>query len=176
MASFLDDQGEYKEAEILFLEALKIRRKSLHQEHPSLLKSLYFLSRFYRGRGNFAKAKMYLKEASIICVSNRFKSISKKELLTMAFSLFDWVKSLYNLGEIIEINGEEEIYADAESFYNSALIILTECLGSDDQTTLSVQESFQSFLTNVIKQGKTAYLSDHSITLKLIREIQSRNE
>jgi hypothetical protein len=78
--------------------------------------------------------------------------------------------------KIDELNGDKELYAEAESFYNSALTILTEYLDSDDQTTLYVQESFKSFLTNVIKQGKTAYLSDHPVTLKLIREIQSRNE
>ena len=178
LASLLDAQGEYEKAEMFFLKALEIKQNRLYKEHLSIFSALCHLSRFYRDRGNFTNAKKYLKDAAAICVSHEFKSISKKDLLKMASSLFDWAKSLYDLGKIAEINEEKELYAEAESFYNSALTILTECQGSDDQTTLfvSVQESFSDFLTNVIEQGKTAYLSDHPVTLKLIHEIQSRNE
>ncbi|MBK6877848.1 MAG: tetratricopeptide repeat protein [Ignavibacteria bacterium] len=55
LAVFYEATGNYKKAELMFLEALRIRKEIPGENHPDYATSLNNLAEFYRTTGNYGK-------------------------------------------------------------------------------------------------------------------------
>jgi tetratricopeptide (TPR) repeat protein len=66
LAGLYQSQGRYSEAEPLFLQALKIDRRSLPEDHPDLATHLNNLARLYKFQGRYSEAEpLYLQAVEI---------------------------------------------------------------------------------------------------------------
>ena len=80
----LYQQGRYKEAEPLYLQALEIRKKQLGTDHPKTANSLNNLAKLYKTQGRYQEAEpLYLQAIEIR------KEQIKTEPLNLAYSLIE---------------------------------------------------------------------------------------
>jgi CHAT domain-containing protein/Flp pilus assembly protein TadD len=106
--------GQYKEAELLFLQAIAIRKKNSGEQHPSYAQSLSTLAGLYLTLENYSKAEPLFLEAM---------AIEKNALGTDQSS---YAQSLNNLAAFFQKMGN---YTKAESFYLQALATYKKALG-----------------------------------------------
>ena len=60
------EQGKYKEAELLFLQAIEIDKITFPKNHPDIARDLNNLARLYHKQGKYEAAKpLYLKAIEI---------------------------------------------------------------------------------------------------------------
>ena len=62
-ALYLYDRAQYKEAEPLYQDALRIKQKALPPEHPSTAATMHELARLYQAQGRYAEAEPLYQQA-----------------------------------------------------------------------------------------------------------------
>ncbi len=63
IGDYMYDRAQYREAEPLYQEALRIKQKVLAPEHPSTAATMHALARLYQAQGRYGEAEPLYKEA-----------------------------------------------------------------------------------------------------------------
>ena len=103
---YLNQRGQYSEAEPLYVEALSMSKRLLGDEHPSVASSLNNLAALYDNQGRYSDAEPLYEEALSM----------RKRLLGDEHP--DVASSLNNLAALYKNQGR---YSDAEPLYEEAL-------------------------------------------------------
>ena len=111
---FLSSQGNYKQAEPLYEQALEIRQAVLGEQHLDTASSLNNLGDLYQKRGRYAEAELLLKQALAI----RREGLGEQHP--------DTATSLNNLAALYQIQGR---YEEVELLFKQALEIKRTVLG-----------------------------------------------
>ena len=160
LAALYFAQTQYAKAEPLYLEALKIRRETLGNKHPSTAGSINNLALLYSDQAQYAKAEpLYLEALKI-----RREVLGNKHPNT-AMSINNLAKLYNNLAQ----------YAKAEPLYLEALKIRTDHLQatsiiqSENAQILMANNSkyfLNSFLTNALANHTPGGGYDHVLSWK----------
>jgi tetratricopeptide (TPR) repeat protein len=112
---YLNDRGQYREAEPLFVRALASREQLLGAEHLDTALSLNNLATLYDAQGKYGKAELLLRRALAIY----------EKVLGVGHP--DTAVSLNNLAGACRMQGK---YREAEPLYTRALAIREQELGT----------------------------------------------
>jgi tetratricopeptide (TPR) repeat protein len=63
LAGLYESQGKYKEAELLYQQALALRQKLLGDDHPDVASSLNNLAFLYKSQGKYKEAEPLYQQA-----------------------------------------------------------------------------------------------------------------
>lgn len=110
----LYQQGQYSEAESLFLQSLEIHREQLGESHPEVASNFNNLAELYRVQGRYSEAEPLLRQALEIYQ----EQLGETDPNVAA--------SLHNLASLYRAQG---LYSEAEPLYLQALEIVREQLG-----------------------------------------------
>ena len=127
-AAELHQQERYSEAEILYLEALAIRREQLGDNHPNTAQSISNLASLYYHQGRYSEAESLHKQALTI----------RREQLG-----YDHPDTAISLNQLALLYKSQGRYGEAESLYLQALGILEKHLGVQHPTTVIVRHNLQ---------------------------------
>jgi len=114
--------ARYAMAELLYDEALSIRRRVLGADHPDTATSLNNLAGLYYAQGRYEDAEPLYKEAH----STYHRALGDDHP--------DTAQNLNNLAALYESQGR---YDDAEPLYDEALSIYRRVLGADHPDTVT---------------------------------------
>jgi tetratricopeptide (TPR) repeat protein len=128
LASLYDSQGKYSEAELLYLDALEMRRRLFTGDHPDVATSLNNLALLYNSQGKYSEAESLYVDA-----------------LEMTKRLFtgdhpDVASSLNNLAGLYHSQGK---YSEAEPLYVDALAMSERTLGTNHPNTITVWDNLR---------------------------------
>ena len=130
--------GDFKQAEVMYREALALRRKSLGEEHLDVARSLTSLGQVLYRQRRMAEAQAMHREA----LTMRVKLLGS-EHLEVAASL-GWVANM------LRIQGA---LPEAEAMHRQALAMRRKLLGDEH---LDVAHSLKSLALDLANQGKIA--------------------
>jgi hypothetical protein len=116
LASTLDDQGKYNEAETLLRRALAITLNTLGEDHPNSAASYNNLAVTLREQGNYTEAEAMFRRALAITL----KALGEDHPCS-TISYDNLASTLFSQGK----------YADAEALHRRALAITLKALGED---------------------------------------------
>ena len=136
LASLLEIQGKFAEAESLYKRSLSILEKNLGPDHPDVATSSNNLAVFYETQGNYANAETLYKHSLAI----------REKVLDADHS--DVATSLCNLGELYRTQGN---YTNAKTFLKRSLAIREKAHFSDH---LNVATTLNSLAELYRAQGK----------------------
>ncbi len=128
LANLYYNQGKYSEAELLYLEALEMRRRLFTSDHPDVATSLNNLANLYYNQGKYSKAELlYLNALKI-----------RRRLFTNDHP--DVATSLNNLANLYYNQGK---YSEAELLYLNALAMSERTLGTNHPNTITVWDNLR---------------------------------
>jgi tetratricopeptide (TPR) repeat protein len=113
-ASYLLERSRYSEAELIFHQAISVRKKQLGMKHPDVAQSLHTLGNLYLNQSKFVRAERVYQRALAI---REQQADSNSSLVG---------QSLNNLGNLYQAWGK---YEKAESFYQRSLTTFEQHLG-----------------------------------------------
>ena len=122
LATELQNQGKYDEAEPLFREALEVDRETLGNRHPDTLAAVSNLGGLLHAKGDLAAAEPLLREA----LEGRRQTLGNRHPLTIIF--------INNLGTLLQDKGD---LTAAEPLLREALEVRRETLGDSHPSTLT---------------------------------------
>ena len=122
LAELYRSQGRYSEAEPLYQEALRFKKKQFGQEHPTVLALLNNIAVLYKDWGRYSEAEKFCNQS----LQLRKKKLGEKHP--------DTLTSINNLAAIYENQGR---YNEAETYYRQALMLRKKVLGAEHPDTLS---------------------------------------
>jgi tetratricopeptide (TPR) repeat protein len=158
VARYVEERGQYPDAELLYRRSLSILEKACGTEHPDVGASLNNLASLYHQQGKYVEAEPLMKQALAInektlgpdhlgvaknlnnlaeLYGAQGKYIEAEMLHKRSFSIRektlgpdhpDVATSLNNLAELYRVQGK---YAEAESLYKRSLLIYEKTLGPD---------------------------------------------
>ncbi|MEI7854016.1 MAG: tetratricopeptide repeat protein, partial [Planctomycetota bacterium] len=150
----LFSQGKYAEATPLAIEALKIRRETLGDKHPSTATSINNLALLYKAQAQYAKAEpLYLEALKI-----RRETLGDKHP--------DTATSINNLALLYS---DQAQYAKAEPLYLEALKIKRETLGDKHPSTALSINNLAGLYSDQAQYAKAEPL--YLEALKIYREV-----
>jgi tetratricopeptide (TPR) repeat protein len=115
-----ESQGQYNDAEPLYLQSLDIRKRQLGNDHPDVALSLNNLAQLYFSQGRYNDAELlYLQSLDI-----RKRQLGNDHP--------DVAQSLNNLAQLYF---SQENYLEAENLAQQALVIYQQKLGSEHPDT-----------------------------------------
>ena len=120
------EQGRYSEAKPLFLQALKLAKSSLGEDHPQVAASLNNLAKLYCYQEHYSEAELLFLQALELT----------KRLLGEDHS--DFAENMNSLANIYYLQGR---YSEAEHILAQALEIYQQRLGSDHPHTVTCREN-----------------------------------
>jgi tetratricopeptide (TPR) repeat protein len=123
VGAYLQNRGQYAEAEQIYQEVLAIYKKVFGDEHPNTAGGLNNLATLYVDQGKYEQAEPLHQQALII----RKKMQGDKHP--------NMVTSLNNLAELYRYQGK---YEQAEPLYQEALAICKKVLGDDHEDTAQI--------------------------------------
>ena len=167
-------QERYREAELLYREALEIRQRALGREHPDVAQSLNNLAELYRAQGDYEQALPYLEQSLVIwreigdkageaTALNALGQIYQargdydRALVCLEQSLDIWREIGNKAGEATALNNLAELYRvqrryrDAEPLYQQALAIREQVLGGQHP---DVAQSLNNLAMLYVNQGQ----------------------
>ncbi len=119
-ATYLQDHGQYPQAEPLFQQALAIYEKALGPEHPYTSATLNNLARLYQDQGRYGEAEPLFQQALAICE----KALGPEHPYTST--------TLNNLAGLYQDQGR---YREAEPLFQRALASYEKVLGPEHPYT-----------------------------------------
>ena len=122
IGTFLNEQGEYKEARELIERALQLKRKVLGEEHPSTITSVNNLASLYVRQGRYGEAKPLYEQGLRL----RRKVLGEEHP--------DTLTSMNNLASLYVRQGR---YREAEALHEQALRLSRKVLGEEHPSTLT---------------------------------------
>lgn len=164
-ATYLQDHGQYTQAEPLLQRALAIYEKNLGPDHPDIATTLNHLARIYQDQGRYRDAEPLLRRALAIdeAMSNsdhlstattlhnlawlyllQYRYRDAEPLLQRALAIReptlgpnhpDTAASIDNLAWLYALQGR---YRDAEPLYQRALAMYEQTLGPDHPDTAAI--------------------------------------
>ena len=152
LATTLDGQGKYAEAEAMFRQALAIRLKALGEGHPDTANSYNNLAETLRDQGKYAEAEAMHRRALAI----RLKALGEDHPST--------ANSYNNLALTLGAQGK---HAEAEAMHRRALAIWLKALGQDHPNTAT---SYNNLALTLLAQGKYAEaeaMLRHALAIRL---------
>jgi tetratricopeptide (TPR) repeat protein len=158
LAALYHFQGRYSRAEPLYVRALKIRERQLGTDHPDVAQSLNNLAELYRMKGRYSEAEpLYVRSLEI----------RERQLGT---DHPDIANSLNNLAQLYRSKSR---YSEAEQLFVRAVHIFFQSLGQEHPNTKKVLSNFETFLSEVLQNGRQTELSDHPETQALLKQLQT---
>jgi len=143
----------YKEAELLYQNALRIRKKSLRsEEHPHVLQSCHSLALLYVAMGKYGLAETHYKKALAI----REKVLGAKHLHV--------VQICNDLARLYCIQGR---YLEAEPLYQRALGIDEQQLGGMYIHIATVLENYAALLKETEWEAEAAQLEARAQVIRI---------
>jgi Flp pilus assembly protein TadD len=166
VGGYLDERGQYNEAEPLYRGALAIREQALGPEHPDTATSLNNLAALLNTQGKLSEAEPLFRRALAIreqalgpehphtatSLNNLAALLDTQGKLSEAEPLYrralaiteqalgpehpDTARSLNNLAFLYQAEGK---LSEAEPLYRHALAILESVLGPEHPTTVTVR-------------------------------------
>ncbi len=133
------NMDNYKEAEPLFLQSMKIYKKLLGEEHPDYLGSVKRLANLYQSTGKFLEAEI---------LYTQLMEINKKLLGTKHI---DYITTLFNLAILYD---EMVRNSEAEHFFLEALNILKKTRGEEDLDFAGALNNLGSMYTTIGRYGE----------------------
>ena len=158
LALLYNSQGRYEQAEPLLIRAIEIDKSHLSENHPSFASTFNTLAHLYVEKGRYSEAESLFIQAIKI---NEVSFPKGHPNLALGFK---------NLAKFYQ---SQERYPEAEPLYLKSLDILSNSLGESHHTTKVCQESFYSFVKEVLTEGREKELSNHPMVQNLIREIKN---
>ncbi|WP_414573145.1 tetratricopeptide repeat protein [Nostoc sp. CCY 9925] len=113
---YLDERGQYSEAEPLYEKALSLRQRLLGEEHPDVASSYNNLAGLYLSQGKYSEAEPLYQTA----LSLRQRLLGEDH--------FDVATSYNNLAALYYFQGK---YSEAEPLYQTALSLRKRLLGEE---------------------------------------------
>ncbi|MDZ8027733.1 MAG: tetratricopeptide repeat protein [Nostoc sp. DedQUE11] len=113
---YLDERGQYSEAEPLYEKALSLRQRLLGEEHPDVASSYNNLAGLYLSQGKYSEAEPLYQTA----LSLRQRLLGEDH--------FDVATSYNNLAALYYFQGR---YSEAEPLYQTALSLRKRLLGEE---------------------------------------------
>jgi tetratricopeptide (TPR) repeat protein len=118
--TYLEERGQYSEAEPLLMRALAICEQQWGTEHLLTASSLNNLARLYRHLGRYSEAEPFFRRA----LSIREQQLGAEHP--------DTASSLYNLAALYSYQGR---YSEAEPLFQRALAVFEKQLGTEHPLT-----------------------------------------
>jgi eukaryotic-like serine/threonine-protein kinase len=173
MGGVYDNLGLYPQAQLLFDDAVEIRKRVLGAENPETLKSIHGVSRLLREQGRYAEAEKMQRdtlavERRVLGNENPDTLDSVAELAVildnearypeaekLAQEALDTDRRVLGVEDdqtqwamivLASVFTDEGRLADAEKLYREALEIRRRVLGPDQPDTLSVMDGFATTL------------------------------
>jgi tetratricopeptide (TPR) repeat protein len=134
LASLLDEQGKFGEAEPLYAHVLDSRRKTLGDMHPDTLGSIHNMATFYQSNSRLEEAETHAREA-----------------LKGYTEIYDrnHPRALRSLDVLVSIMGLEGKLEEAEPLARDLLTRREELLGPDHRDTVGARET----LVMILREG-----------------------
>jgi serine/threonine protein kinase len=171
MGGVYDNLGLYPQAQLLFDDAVEIRKRVLGAENPETLKSIHGVSRLLREQGRYAEAEKMQRDtlaverrvlgnenpdtldsvaelAVILDNEARYPEAEKlaQEALDTDRRVLGVEDDQWAMIVLASVFTDEGRLADAEKLYREALEIRRRVLGPDQPDTLSVMDGFATTL------------------------------
>ena len=131
LASLLENQGKFDEAQPLYEHALEARRNSLGDKHPVTLASVHNMATFYGARREYDTSEQLAREAvaGYTEIYDRDHPDTLKALEVLVYAL-----------------AKQERLAEAGPLARDLLARCTEVLGTDHRDTLGAKETLAMVL------------------------------
>ncbi|GFR42040.1 hypothetical protein Agub_g2856 [Astrephomene gubernaculifera] len=136
LASCINAQGKYSEAEPMYRQALELHTKVLGAEHPDTISSINNLASCIDAQGKYSEAEPMYRQA----LELRTKVLGAEHP--------DTISSISYLASCINAQGK---YSEAEPMYRQALELRTKVLGEEHPDTIS---SISNLANCIGDQGK----------------------
>ena len=132
LATFLQNTGEYKEAEKLYRQVLAVEKNVLGLEHESTLSSMNGLALLLLLKAEYKEAETLFRQTLEI----RVRVLGSEHLNTLV--------TMDNLASTLSAKGE---YGEAETLYRQVLAVEKNILGLEHQHTLSCMNNLALLLS-----------------------------
>ena len=134
LAGISEAQGNYREAELLHMRSLEIRKKKFGEDHPDIATSLNNLAFLYYSQGNYREAEpLYVRSLKI-----RERQLGLDHL--------DVAATLLNLAALYNTT---ESYLEAMEVIQRAVQIYEHTLGNEHSDTQVALSWFYLISTNI---------------------------
>ena len=127
------EQGNFLEAEKLFLESLDIKKKVLGVNHQSYILNLLNLAVLYRQSSNYEKSLYYLEEfmkTNMARIKDDVLNLSEKEILqytdynnSVFFSPLSFIYEFSNYNSLNKLYYENELFLKNLSLSNNPIVL-----------------------------------------------------
>ncbi len=148
LATALNLQGKYAEAEEMNREVLEARKRVLGPEHPDTLKSMNNLAMTLNFQGQYAEAEKMCRE--VLEAMKRVLGPEHPDTLT----------SMMNLATALNLQGK---YAEAEEMYREVLKTRKRVLGPEHPDTLSSMNNLANSLARQLRIEEALAVIDEAI-------------
>ena len=150
-AGYLQERGQYPEAEPLYQRALATREQTLGQSHPDTATSLNNLAVLYYHQGKYEQVEPLYRRA--IAADEKTYGTDHPEVAT----------DLNNLAELYRSQGK---YEQAEPLYQRALAIREQALGQSHPDTATSLNNLAALYRNQGKYEQTEPLYQRALAIR----------
>jgi tetratricopeptide (TPR) repeat protein/transcriptional regulator with XRE-family HTH domain len=158
LAELNRSQGKYESAEPLYQRALDIDKRAYGDDHPEVATDLNNLANLYRSQGKYESAEPLFQRAL---------DISERQLGA------DHPSTATSLNNLAVLYFYQDRWGEAERLLVRALLIRVQKLGEAHPNTQSSIQSLASLIQAAIQQNRTAELSDHPLTQRLLAQLRT---
>ncbi len=142
-ATYLQDHGQYPQAEPLFQQALAIYEKTRGPDHLEAANELNNLAYLYQNQGRYGEAEPLFQRALAI----KEKTLDPEHPSTAI--------TLDNLAQVYQHQGR---YGEAEPLFQRALAIREKTLGPEHPWVVTALENYARLLQSMKRQSEAAGL------------------
>jgi tetratricopeptide (TPR) repeat protein len=151
LATVLERQGRFAQAEPLYSQVLELRRRVLGIEHPRTLKTMYSLAATYGGQGNYGAAEaLYTR---LVDVQQRVLGQEHRDTLA-------------SLGNLAAVYHFQHKYAQAERLYVQVQELRRRVLGEEHPLTLSNMTNLAELYGDIGKYAQAEPLYSQVLSIQ----------
>ncbi|MEM9414135.1 MAG: tetratricopeptide repeat protein [Planctomycetota bacterium] len=150
-AALLDHRGQYPEADAQFKDTIETAQESLGPTHPLTLTYMNNYSGFLIEQDQYGRAEALLR------------TVVKHRQADPDASIQDRAVALSNLASVIETLGR---YDEAEAIYNETIPQVTQALGEEHTTTMSLMMAHATTLMSLGRADEACALSQRVVELR----------
>jgi non-specific serine/threonine protein kinase/serine/threonine-protein kinase len=193
MGGVYDNLGLYPQAQLLFTDAIDIRRRVLGSEHPDTLRSMSRLSGDLRQQGHYAEAAKLEREtldiqrrvlgpehpdtlasmsqlASTLYNEARYGEAEKLGLQALAAQRrvlgSEHPDTLWSMDILASVFFDERRLTDAENLYREGLDIRRRVLGPDHPDTLALMDGYATTLAEEHRHDEAEKLLRETLSIR----------